>query len=204
MIERPILFSAPMVRAILEGRKTQTRRIIKPQPAGQIFLKYGCWNSVDQLEPWTCPYGQPGDRLWVRESWCPGRPGYVNGDGKPYGVLPFERSWPIPKEHPEGIVVRYAATWNNGDQGDEVPPMRPSIHMPRWASRITLGITDVRVQRLQDIQEADALAEGIKVEVRELGALDPFKRLWDSINAKRAPWESNPWVWCLAFKRVKP
>jgi hypothetical protein len=153
--ERGILFSAPMVRAILEGRKTQTRRVVK--------------NQV-RRDGYTCPYGKPGDVLWVRETWCGDR---FNGVG-------------------------YRAT--DAQSG----PWKPSIFMPRWASRITLEITDVQVERVHDINECDIVAEGIPfptdryVSYEEL--LAAFRDLWDSINGKTYPWASNPWVWALTFK----
>lgn len=155
--ERPILFSGPMVKAILAGKKTQTRRLVKA-PRGSEPSHAG----VD----FGCPYGQLFDRLWVRESWqC----NHADQD----------RS-----------KVNYRA------DGRDRLLWTPSIHMPRWASRITLEVTDVRVQRLQDISEEDAKAEG--AEGREA-----FASLWDAINGNRASWASNPWTWAIGF-RVLP
>jgi hypothetical protein len=165
MNERPILFSGEMVRAILEGRKTQTRRVIKPQ----LRINY------------KCPYGQPGDRLWVRETWQCFKPNTEE-------II-----------NPNTVNIRalaYRAT--NEWRGK----WRPSIHMPRWASRITLEITAVRVERLQDIGEVDAMREGDPT--CENTHIDWFRALWDSINAKRGySWESNPWVWVVEFQRIR-
>ena len=183
MSEHPILFSGPMVRAILDGRKTQTRRVIKWKcnrgPDG--------YDTVGESKiirvPWTertlakilvpeCPYGVPGDRLWVRETW--GKDLYAHLSGH----VPI-----LYKVGPPSIDPDYPVKWN------------PSIHMPRWASRLTLEVVEVRAQRLQDITEQDAIAEGVS-------CVAEFRELWDSINAKRAPWDSNPWVWAVTFRRV--
>jgi hypothetical protein len=191
MTDRPIIFSAPMVRAILDGRKTQTRRAIRPVPiingVGAIFDEGD--RQEDFVEPYwvfpeTCKYGKPGDLLWVRETWT---------------------QYPI-ELNPEPCDAWYKAT-SNGPP----PPFkwRPSIHMPRWASRITLRITDIRVERLQDISEDDAKAEG--VGYKNPGYLPgtkgnwigSFAYLWNKINGAGA-WESNPWVWVISFERVKP
>jgi hypothetical protein len=199
MTERPIIFSAPMVRAILDGRKTQTRRAIKPVPT---FNGGGACHDADALQqdfvepywvfPETCKYGKPGDLLWVREAWT---------------------QYPI-ELNPEPCDAWYKAT-SNGPP----PPFkwRPSIHMPRWASRITLEVKGVRVERLQDITQKDAIAEGLTKEIAPnghvtwhvpdlLGAQTPcraFRLLWENINGPGA-WESNPWVWVIEFERVKP
>jgi len=185
MKERPIIFSASMVRAILEDRKTQTRRVIKPQPTGELagiagvkvgFLKYEpryIWRDEHgELTKWLrCPYGDPGDRLWVRETrWRGG--GYAATDP--------------PNLANEGKV--------------------PSIFMPRWASRITLEITGVRAERIQDISMHDALSEGAEPLHSDFHdgshCIGWFKRIWDSINAKRGfGWDANPWVWVIEFKK---
>ncbi len=179
MKERPILFSGEMVRAILEGRKTQTRRLAKVNADG-----YPC----DSL----CPYC-PGDRLWVRETWSCGKV----FDRTPPGQIPtVERD----------IPVWYAA--EDGEESINRGRWRHSIHMPRWASRITLEVTGVRVERLQDISEADACAEGIMRasgvcgQTVRPGPRDHFADLWDRINNDRASWASNPWVWVVEFRRV--
>lgn len=194
--ERPILMNGEMVRAILNGRKTQTRRIIKTRKPWLTQCDWygkhpgGGWWGHDgipgDVKPgcergFACPYGQPGDRLWVRETWC--------SDGV--------NVWYRADKHPEL------------DHGWE-----PSIHMPRWASRILLEIVDVRVERVQEISEADAIQEGIK-DHRELNA--PFNTMFDGIELgefqsrwkKLYPlggdsWESNPWVWVIEFKVIEP
>lgn len=168
MKERPIILSGPMVRAILAGAKTQTRRVVKPQAMGQ-------WGPVV-----PCPYGRPGDRLWVREAWRPVHGGYSD------------------------LGARYRADFER-DQ----TVWRPSIHMPRWASRITLEVTGVRVERLQDISEADAQAEGSfewaaeqDTPVRDLDeARLVYLQLWQSINGP-ASWDADPWVWVVEFRRL--
>lgn len=197
MKERPILFSAPMVRAIMDGSKTQTRRVVKPQPPEHMniarHLGDGDWQFVndvrmlaDSASTWRCPYGQPGDRLWVREKWAEARP-----LGSP---------WPA-------TMYIYAACDNRTDYGG---PWKPSIHMPRKASRITLEVTSVRVERLQDISGPDCWAEGI-AEIREKGdehgdlrgsVTQDYSALWESINGPGS-WEANPWVWAIEFRRVE-
>lgn len=199
MKERPILFQGPMVRAILDGRKTQTRRIVKPQPPRSVRTmglhplesgRLGYFDDGGKEHP--CPYGQPGDRLWVRETFLAGIE--FDGNGMP---TENERVW-------------YRATepdlaWYNGESDfpSENPPWKPSIHMPRWASRITLDVTGVRVERLHDISDADVWAEGW--ESVSLGNCDhkDFAALWESINGP-ASWHANPWVWVVEFKRVEP
>lgn len=217
MKERPILFSASMVRAIPEGRKTQTRRIVKPQPlegrtvwqdedSGQ-WLQSGYGEVGD--DGLHCPYGQPGDQLWVRESfsgpWC-----MEKKDG--CAAVP-------PSRWGRSSHIWY---WADGepDHGDWTKP-RPSIHMPRWASRITLEITGVRVERLQEISEADAIAEGIEPHYAgwmPYGTMfyeadgvtpanyfrdprDSYRTLWNSINGPGS-WDANPFVWCIEFRRI--
>ena len=209
MSERPILFSGEMVRAILDGRKTQTRRVMKVQPWPESTVDVGPYHPhiVDQhgeSHPgpatfgavWDhqnvvnggnahlrCPYGAPGDLLWVRETWA---------------------QYPI-ELNPQPCDAWYKATSN----GPPTPfKWRPSIHMPRWASRITLEVKSVRVERLQDISEDDARAEGWPGPVTETGfsiasPLAWFANVWTSINAPGA-WEANPWVWVIEFERVKP
>jgi hypothetical protein len=198
MKERPILFSAPMVRAILAGSKTQTRRAMK--------LKG--WHTIEERDdgkpwPWMydsdhdsdywlpCPYGQVGDRLWVREAWK----AHTTFDHLP----PRE----LPKSH----------LWYLADDGYKAESRtRASMHMPRWASRITLEITEVRVERLQDISQADAIAEGappshpsIDKVSHEFGYPDFsrswYAQLWEQINGAGS-WEANPWVWAVNFRKV--
>ncbi len=283
--ERPILFSGPMVHAILNGSKTMTRRIVKPQPSieGQVphlarcpygvpgdgarfgerpppgdgfyfvtwepgdeeqrvYLRRGkredaydrevdlwTWGrderddpeavTLDVADPLAIRWRAPGDRLWVRETfYCDhafagdySDPGHV---GEPSSREQQEAEW--------RDAVYYRA---DGEPDFEAPdgptPWKPSIHMPRWASRIDLEVTAVRVERLQDITEEDALAEGLR-PLREQGlrtigqpgwqwgdgqgegARDAFSVLWDDINGKKAPWAANPWVWVVSFKRVRP
>lgn len=230
MAERPILMSGPMVRAVLEGRKSQTRRLVKPQPPRDCKSVYAPfakdpnnWQGVcaDDLIGWygRCPYGVPGDRLWVREKhyrmgkWVrsgttkAGRPRWrfkADGNGLLYVAQVEDTTAPIvlPKKRTE-------RGWHK----------RPSIFMPRWACRLVLEVTAVRVERLQDISEGDSKAEGCAVGdvVTHKGTMGPFdaeltkgadtareayRALWNSLNAKRAPWASNPWVWCISFRRV--
>jgi hypothetical protein len=178
---RPILFSGPMVRAILEGRKTQTRRIAK---------EFGSLQDIDKLlarfpNQEGCPYGKPGDRLWVRETWA----------------APHAYDSHKPREiPPNGCSIHYAATEERGGL-----LWRPSIFMPRWASRITLEITDVWVERLQQISDADSLAEGCSAADMKHGdsLASVYARLWESINGAGS-WAANPWVWVVSFRRVEP
>lgn len=212
MKERPILFSAPMVRAILEGRKNQTRRAIKlPNERGEWEASTiggdGTYHSDGTPAPemaciWNiktgttlvCPHGKHGDRLWVRETW--------------QGPL-FEGD--LPEDHmsdkyekPE--FCHYKASGDNCDFIDAddnlVSRWRPSIHMPRWASRILLEITNVRVERLQEISDEDSLDEGIYPTSTGLyrgSAISQYKKLWESINGQGS-WDLNPWAWVIEFK----
>lgn len=208
--ERPILFSGPMVRAILEGRKTVTRRICKPQPSAHAHTTSAEGNPMSAW--WEtgkdinhCPYGQPGERLWVRETWA--RVGTTDP-----GYLTYRATYP--RCLPAGLENVPADIRDAGER------WRPSIHMPRTACRILLEITAVHVERLQDITEEQAVAEGVDrpenirdVDVsdgaeRELfNAMnqprDRFKRLWADINGAES-WNANPWVWVVEFKRVTP
>lgn len=201
MKERPILFSAPMVRALLDGSKTQTRRIAKGVATVHSITGEplaGCDSEGPRVQ---CPFGQPGDLLWVRETHAFDPPddgswNYTQWSGcapSPWREIP-KRFW-----NPEHVI--HAASW----AGSEIT-WRPSIHMPRWASRITLRITDVRVERLQDISGDDCIAEGAwPIEQKELGrsheAVDAFRDLWNSINGAGS-WDANPWVWVVEFDRV--
>ena len=205
--ERPILFSAPMVRALLAGTKTQTRRVVKGAPedwspvqpqvyAPTIVDRHGdeqpgpdAFGAGDeQGDHWIrCPYGQPGDRLYVRETWAAPHA---------YDHLP-------PRLIPTDARIHYAATEDRGGL-----LWRPSIHMPRWASRITLEVTGVKVERLQNISEADAIAEGtpgghgaIPGYSYNATPTEHYKWLWESINGPGS-WDANPHVWCVSFKRL--
>jgi uncharacterized protein YhfF len=189
--ERPILLKDEMVRAILDGRKTQTRRVMKPQPEGGLdftpFAPFGVVNGKGN--PLICRHGQPGDRLWVRETWQ-----HLHNEGQKADE--FEQ-W-----QQNSIDCFYLADESSPNNKPMSGRWRPSIHMPRWASRITLEITDVRVERLQDISNEDAVAEGIGTPCdMRYAALDAFKPLWESINGHDS-WEANPWVWVIEFKRI--
>ena len=233
MKERPILFSAPMVRAILAGTKTQTRRVVKRQPADLWPDGVECYSDargpfrVDLANvrvrlddnglsydaaccfagPIACSYGQPGDRLWVRET----------GWERP------ERSRRMLSEGADTWVPFYydADGWDEQDHADFKAwgfKRRPSIHMPRWASRILLEIVSVRVERLQEISAQDAVSEGVTQQMRsDMGwaaeeseetfnarqARSTFGMLWESINGAGS-WAANPFVWVVEFKRVTP
>ena len=209
--ERPILFSAPMVRALLAGTKTQTRRIVKPQPA--TTARWGGWitcstarenegkamwghgEHLDRPHYVRCPYGQPGDRLWVRETTSESEPCFLGGKAQP--------------------TVWYRADNNRPMWADR--KWTPSILSPRRLSRITLEITEVRVQRLTDISGDDVVAEGIRrpsaMTIVELSAFagttetswlrNQYLALWQSLNGPGS-WDANPWVWVVEFKRVQP
>ena len=202
MKERPIIFGAPMVRAILDGRKMQTRRLAtganldaltrlerelgKPTSSdewGACFDNDGTGGVVGV--PLPCRYGEVGDRLWVRETWSHDGPG-----------LDAVRAAHEDAHTGVGYGPYYRATEVAPDTLRWITP----IHMPRWASRITLEITEVRVQRLQEISEDDAQSEGCDSPL--VNNVDEFAMLWDSINGKRAPWTSNPWVWAITFRRL--
>ena len=208
MKERPIIFSGEMALAILDDRKTQTRRVVKPQPAyKELYCNEwrsdgewwaGCLSGEPRTKRFRCPYGQPGDRLWVRETFALSisDPDEESMDAK--GPMIWDHA-----------IYKAGSTGEWKRDGLRFPPRwRPSIYMPRWASRITLKVTDVRVERVQDISERAARQEGVEPEYRErerIGRDAPsrlagFERLWDSINAKRGyGWCSNPCVWVVEF-----
>lgn len=197
--EKPILFSGPMVKAILEARKTRTRRVINPQPevvkdahwAGGGYLKFKGGSLALKALAATgeefCPYGEVGDRLWVRETFAP----CIGGAEGPLNPTLYRA------DEFEGYDK---LTW------------KPSIFMPRWASRITLEITNIRVERLQAISESDIHAEGIdeafcsalgETAHRDPDLVEAWCHGWDALNAKRGySWESNPWVWVIEFKKI--
>ena len=198
MKEYPIPFSGAMVRAILDGAKTQTRRVIKPQP--QVAEGEYCpvlrWKRVDMplvFAPATiaqsCPHGQPGARLWVRETWAVRQ--LQAGCWLEYAADAAN----FMTSHPDAPALAQIDKW------------RPSIHMPRWASRLTLEIESVRAERLQDMSEADAQAEGFGGYEYDGAWVSPaweFRETWDAINAKRGfGWGVNPWVWAIAFRKVE-
>ena len=224
MKERPILFSSPMVRAILSGAKSQTRRVVKPQfandaipvefpatdPAGGWVVSghSGAWwceaaANPDDLR--RCPYGQPGDRLWVRETHA-----FTDlADGTPVVTYAADnRQIAIGRSAPDDddyLIHSYQFA-------DDVhlDRWRPSIHMPRWASRITLEVTGVRVERLRDISNADAMAEGVRVhpdhhhrpDTSRYSPVSAYRDLWESINGPDS-WEANPWVWVVEIKKLE-
>lgn len=230
MVERPILFSGPMVRAIRESRKTVTRRILghrigvytkddAPNVA-ESLVRRGSDGSPEDGEV-RCRYGVPGDRLYVKETHrvriahscvdtCDCGDVYVEyaADGERRHISEYDsivpEGWTMPKR-------AHRDSWT------------PSIYMPRWASRILLEVVSVRVERLHTITEKDACAEGCKSDAEGLRALshlrgvdapravpsrlrstrDAFRELWDDINGKRAPWASNPWVWRVEFRKIE-
>lgn len=208
MKERPILMSSPNICPILEGRKTHTRRIVKPQPpvdqtfANCLFKPTALFQWSDEPQPvgsrecvrWPadggirCPYGQPGDRLWVKET---------------FATLGTKDRGP----------VVYRADIADGERVRVDAPWRPSIFMPRKFSRILLEITNIRVERLQDISEDDCLDEGIEQRwtcinpgagsyAHDNDVIDDYCKLWESINGVGS-WYANPWVWVVAFKRIE-
>lgn len=220
MKERPILFSYAMVRAIRSGLKTQTRRVVDPRsrsertifpfnPSEIVSLIAGMFSAFTdgrKARDFPCPYGQPGDRLWVREAFS-----------GPHNLADMP-----PSKWPDTSPIYF---WADGDplHGDWTRP-KPSIHMPRWACRLVLEIVSVRVERLQSISREDAIAEGIDSRASLAypkervwcdyaipndpfewfrSPVDSFRSLWASINGAES-WNSNPWVWVIEFKVVQP
>ncbi len=199
---KPITFNSEMVKAILDGRKTQTRRLLKPQPNNlpigaycdpynKNYEHFTFWNkehkmiltaggNIKNTAHWKCPYGKPGDRLWVRETW---------------------------QRITDLAGYRYKATDLTPDKGQWKSP----IFMPRWASRITLEITSIRVERLQEISLADAYSEGMENRCcngdmcgcQGEMSLSDFHNLWDFLSKPGFKWEDSPWVWVIEFKKVK-
>ena len=220
-MEKPILFNSETVRAILDGRKTQTRRVIKPQPTNADYwtllhtvgLRDSFYPNTIKATPGrlACPYGQPGDLLWVRETWATAR----------------QFNSVRPSQLDTDCSLWYRANKSSVRHlGARQGRWRPSIHMPRWASRLTLEVTGVRVEQVQNISHEDALAEGVVAFTVSPGtapasypitfyspgphdeggypqAREAFENLWDSINAKRGyGWDVNPWVWVVEFKQA--
>lgn len=274
MKERPIPFSGPMVRAIFDGRKTQTRRVVNfplnvlhfggnpvklfgDWPLSEVgefkdgYLEWECQSDVDDTvtDRTRCPYGVPGDRLWVREAW---KVGAWRGDGRmaldylaspeidqtPWLNPPQDQFMKLKSQSYEdcdrALSAGSADIWEGEESlyewqaGHSPCRRRPSRFMPRWASRIDLEITAVRVERVQEISEEDAFHEGGELPTcpacgytywdcrlhgdhrlcgrpEPLSAIPNFATLWDSINAKRGfPWALNPWVWVIEFRRLRP
>ncbi|WP_375592213.1 hypothetical protein [Chitiniphilus eburneus] len=207
MTERPILFSAPMVRAILDGRKTQTRRVVKPSKdlgVGCLLAPREIAGEINRGNYLNSRYGQPGDRLWVREAY---RTSFQYDHIKP-------RDLPVARTK-STLAVPF---WYDADLYGDLTPLhpglgpgkyRPGMFMPRAASRITLEITAVRVERLHDINGMDATHEGAPVPdhlpddgARHEWARGWFRLLWNEINGDRS-WHENPWVWVVEFRRVE-
>lgn len=212
MAERPIFFNAEMVRAVLNGSKTQTRRIMKAQPEAipkeDEFGEPGFWIPFNAGQTMVrneemriaCPFGLKGDRLWVRETFR------VHSRATDVATLVYKasqrQSWTQQTHRVPASVCNKPAV---------IEKWTPSIHMPRWASRITLEITGVRVERLQSINEDDARAEGVTWKSATQGVIakpgdvlsakDDFSILWKSIYGEEA-WQANPWVWVIEFQRV--
>ncbi|EPC5749808.1 hypothetical protein ACRZ40_000193 [Klebsiella pneumoniae] len=245
MKERGMIFNGEMTRAILDGRKTQTRRIMKAQPSEDftpmnmaldadykarwytpgIVDKDGClqpagkevFGVANENEGYSCPFGAVGDRIWVREAYrFPASLDDVSptGVGEMAVATGYRKPW-------APTFYEFTGTFSDGWKGFETPPkvsdagkLRPSIHMPRWASRILLEITDVRVERLNAISQEDAQAEGMELTGWRPTYSDPdsggevmtpydnFAQLWESIYGEES-WKANPWVWVIEFKRVE-
>ena len=231
MKERPILFSAPMVLANLAGRKSMTRRVIKNQPSeicGEYYFhhrgkqyKTGCvdprqdGSTIYPLEMsrflLTCPYGVPGDLLWVRDTFN------WSADDE---LLPGENHKECPERggyHADNVVWAADGVREHPEWGKAL--WRPSIHMPRWASRSLYDVLEVRVERLQDITEADAIAEGVELVDHVNGeplyrdyfedgyawsAVESYKTLWQHLHGFKGPnaWDRNPWVWVVRYAPV--
>ena len=184
MKERPIIFSGEMVRAILDGRKTQTRRVAKGNP------------TIDD-----CPYGKIGTRLWVREAWGESKVRDQSIDDK---IVLVHHAW----RYKADAEVEQVQVFGRRDLKTkaELYKWKSPIFMPRWASRITLEITGVRIEQLHDISEEDAKAEGVEISQMP-DVFHPYKTefrtAWNKLHGKKAPWESNPWVWAISFKRIE-
>jgi len=228
MKDHPILFSAPMVQAILDEHKTQTRRVMKPQPhyeGGLLFWKtpkveiLRCEDNARFRELLTihCPCGIPGDRLWVRETFA--IESNCNIESEQLYPPPYNDGRPIKRTESNDMddyweQCHYRATdpepeLSYDEETDPQCKWKPSIHMPRWASRITLEITGIRVERVQDISVDDAKAEGVRDPICDCGdCIDStyrgmFQDVWREIYGYDA-WDRNDWVWVIEFKRIMP
>lgn len=222
-IERPIIFQGKMVRPILNGDKTQTRRVLKTQPGKFQHIDHDesqgwhmWWDVVtydanlvmgadQEYVSLKCPYGQPGDRLWVRETWRCLHWVESEEDQRGLQIINYQADGKqIFKRFSPGKKARHTVGW------------RPSIHIRRWASRITLEITGIRVERVQEISEEDAKAEGVgresdfEIETHTGGCVQKvlrhrraFETLWDSIAKPGKKWVDNPWVWIVEFERIE-
>jgi hypothetical protein len=216
--EKPILFSGAMVKAILAGQKSQTRRVVKPQPQPwEPNVAFAVWRGDEPVTLAAILQGSPlrvGMRLWVRETWLELDPDHWAEPSKP-------RDYPNPMrtDGSRNAIAYRASTDADGEDIRESYgyKWRPSIFMPRWASRITLEITDVRVQRVAEISADDAVAEGVKhayadgsrfplVDQRAPLEVHAYAHLWDLINGKRpgCSWADNPFVWAISFKVSGP
>jgi hypothetical protein len=206
--EHPILFSAPMVRAILAGRKTQTRRASKPQPDeeinGEPYWHVGGFRLRETAaNPLLCPYGRVGEHLWVRETFWAIHGGQFLHDSK-------EQREETERVNCKGYGIQYVA--DNPELSPDYWTKKPAIFMPRWASRITLEITAIRVERLQNINLDDIYAEGFENPHYRRGSVGGdfsvrnvmFPEGWDKINGKRkgCSWNDNPFVWVISFKKI--
>jgi hypothetical protein len=239
MKERPILFSGAMVRAILEGRKAQTRRVVSPQPEHPHFASRPMLATDDEgvelylhsaalARAIRCPYGRPGDRLWVRETFKQVASGQLEetGAGEAFGLVRYGVAYQadnatVWNERPTRVTHVGGTPTGPMHLADQPKLWKSSIHMPRRFSRITLEITGVRAERLQDISGKDAEAEGVKCEtadplffhvptdrtVDDVAAdyrRNSYRKLWDRLNAARGyGWDVKPWVWCVSFQRIE-
>lgn len=217
MKERPIIFGGESIPAILGGLKTQTRRVIKPQPNKirwcpiQNSRRYDGWED-EHGKPYPCPYGKPGDRLWVREVWFADPPYDGTWDEYSFSDGVIENFSVLPERFKSPEFVLYKSTWKGVDLR-----WRSPIHMPRWASRITLEVVNIRVEHVQDISEQYAVAEGwpggdvarltvasLSNSASGLQAQEWFINRWNFINAKNGyGWDVNPLVWVIEFKRLE-
>lgn len=223
--ERPILFSCEMVRAILGGRKSMARRVVKIkadgiEPAERYPGEWQPWRGGERLPTIFCPYGEVGERLWVRETWslCS-----LSQDGR--DTVAYRADGAI--HDTANDIIYEKAPFTIDDLERDQPTVKwakwtPSIHMPRWASRLMLEVTGVRVERLHEITDQDCEREGVvdhyACEEPNLESHDPddcgvhrcnpiadFRRTWDALNGPRGfGWDSNPWVWVVSFKRLEP